>query len=87
MLQLDLLDINALAPAAIIEVSAFEILYTYLRPPTLISITPGYEIPGVIGDQSRSSASLYAVHYYRGKHQWLFSCSAEHMMLEVYLAC
>ena len=26
MLQLDLLDINALAPAAIIEVSAFEIL-------------------------------------------------------------
>ena len=71
MLQLDLLDINALAPAAIIEVPCFEVLYKYLRPPTLISIAPGYEIPGVIRDQTRSSGSLYAVQYYRGKHQWI----------------
>ena len=86
MLQVDLLDISALAPAAIIEVLDPETLHTCLRPPSLMSSTPGYEIPGVMGNQGMPSSRLSAVRCCLGKASVHFSCSAEHAVLEVYLS-
>ena len=85
MLQLDLLDISALAPAAIIEVLNLETLYTYLHPPTHMSITLGYEIPGVTGYQGSLSSGLFAVHGCLGEVSIQCSCLAEHAVLEAYL--
>ena len=86
MLQLDLLDISALAPAAITEVLYFETLYIYLHPPTHMSITLGYEIPGVTGYQGSPSSGLFVVHGCLGKVSIQSSCSAEHAVLEAYLS-
>ena len=67
MLQLDLLDISALAPAAIIEVLDCITIYTSSSS-SLMSIAPGYEIPGVMGNQGMRSRSLHAFHCCLSKH-------------------
>ena len=84
MLPPDLLDISAPAHAAIIDVHDFETINTCPRPPSLMSITPGYEISGVMGDQSMPSSGLSAVHCCLGKASIHSSCSAEHAVMVAY---
>ena len=86
MLQPDLLDISALAPAAIIEVLDSGTHNICLRPPSLMSITQGYEIPGVTGNRGMPSSNLSAVLCCLWKASIHDSCSAKHGVLEAYLS-